>query len=161
MREPIKFPKLFPTSGRSQPNISLWPLHLQRGFFWLGGWLRETLFSSVSPSNSLVLVSNPTPAFSSEVLPLKGSQPQRVCCFQNYIDTWTMLIRRRRPMALSRITEANLDFEIVENARVFVFQKFCGPPQSTSLIYKLYNYPLTSLFGARASKKISLLFFLV
>ena len=34
-------------------------------------------------------------------------------------------------MALSRITEANLDFEIVENARVFVVPKTGGPPKKT------------------------------
>ena len=58
-------------------------------------------------------------------------------------------------MALSGITEANLDFEIVENAHVIVVPKNWWSPQNTSLIYKLYKCPLTSLFSARASKKIS------
>ena len=158
MKDPIKIQKVFST-GRSQPkNCGLFIS--KETFFWVGvDWGKHffLLFLPATPWSW----SQTLNGLSSEVLPLKGSQPQRVFCFQNCRDTWTMLIRRRRPMALSRITEANFDFEIVENARVFVFQKFCGPPQSTSLIYKVYNCPLTSLFGARASKKISLLFFLV
>ena len=81
--------------------------------------LRETLFSSVPPSNSLVSISDLQRAFWADTTPFSG--PRLASCvasgtteIQGRNQVWRA--RRGGPRTPSTTTDANLDCAFVENA---------------------------------------------
>ena len=83
-------------------------------------WLlaRETIFSSLPPSNSLVSISDPRRAFWADTAPFSGPRIACVASGTTEIQGHRQVCRARRggPRTPSITTDTNLDCAFVENA---------------------------------------------
>ena len=103
----------------------------------------ETLLSEVPPSNYFVslCLRHFRGFFSWRGRPSRPFS-RLVRCFQNYIDTRTLLggnARRWGPRTPSRTTDANLDSGFVSNTLVWIVPKKCHFPNSPPLIVGSIN----------------------
>ena len=113
--------------------------------------IRETLFSSVPPCNSLATVLDQWRAFWADTAPFKGPQPQRMHCFRNYGDTRTQSgahlahLARRFQDTVKNQPKQTLIVRLLKTHSFLLMQKIKGtlPPLSTPWTYYKYTFFIT------------------